>query len=721
MRGVIVVGHTERHKDVKRPLPEPFPSRAECEASEVADEPGRESCHNGTGGPGRPDRKEEAMFMNPGRFKAAFWGLSVSLALIPASAYGQAEPCVQPPSGLVSWWPGEGDAGDVADNNVGLPLNGTTFEAAVVQQGFSFDGVNDLVSVPAAPNLDLREALTLEVWVRPAETTASLFRLILGKPSGYQLVILPDGRLRFAFPSGGGGLVNRSVDSTSLLPGGVFTHVAATFDSATGLAEVYVNGALENGAAEPGTIDSVDTPVQMGGFMDPIFTGSFLPGVVDEATIYSRALSDSEIQAIVLAGPAGKCNAPRADAGPDQVVNEGDEVLLDGSSSSDPLDRTLTFLWMQIAGPEVALNLSDPARPRFIAPFVPVGGATLSFQLVVNNGLADSAPDEVDVHVKNVNNPPVADAGSDQIVGEGTQVTLDGGSSYDEDGDAFGFAWAQTAGPTVSLSDPTSPSPTFTAPMVGPGGETLTFELSVNDGIDTSTDTVNVIVENVNHVPVANAGIDQTADEGTIVLLDGSASRDPDQDPLTYTWTQVDGTPVVLSDASSPTPAFTAPEVAQGGDTLTFRLVVNDGLLDSAPDEVAISVLDSNDPPACDLARAMPDVLWPPDHKLQEVSVEGVSDPEGEPVTIRVTQVTQDEPVSGTSGGDSSPDAVLQEQGVLLRVERVGGGNGRVYVVHFAATDPGGAKCTGTARVIVPDSSSGDAVDDGQAYDSTTP
>jgi concanavalin A-like lectin/glucanase superfamily protein/K319-like protein len=660
------------------------------------------------------------MSMSPGTSRTIFWVLSVSLALIPVRAYAQEEACVQPPPGLVSWWPGEGDAVDVADGNDGLPLNGTAYEAAVVQQGFSFDGVDDLVSVPVASNLDLRIALTLEGWVRPAETTAPLFRLILGKPSGYQLVILPDGRLRFAFPSGSGGQVNRSVDSTSLLPGGVFTHVAATFDFAAGLAKIYVNGALENSTAEPAPIDSVATPLQIGGFTDQIFTGSFLRGVVDEPAIYSRALSDSEIQTIAFAGPAGKCRAPRADAGPDQVVNEGDAVLLDGSGSGDPLDRTLTFHWAQIAGPEVALNLSDTARPLFTAPFVPVGGATLTFQLVVNNGLTDSAPDEVDVHVKNVNHPPVADAGADEVVGEGTQVTLDGAMSYDEDGEPLGFAWTQTAGPTVILSDPASPSPTFTAPMVGPGGETLSFDLTVSDGIDTSTDSVDVVVENINHVPVADAGSDQTVDERTIVLLDGSASSDPDEDPLTYSWIQVGGTPVVLSDPSSPTPTFMAPDVAQGGDTLIFRLQVNDGFVDSAPDEVVISVLDANDRPACDLARAVPDVLWPPDHKMHEVSVQGASDPDGDPVTIRVTRVTQDEPVSGTSGGDTGPDAVLPDQGgLLLRAERAVGGNGRVYVVYFSATDPGGASCSGTVRVIVPDKGSGTAVDDGQLYDST--
>src|SRR5207249_8178505 len=70
---------------------EPFPARGECGPSETIDEPGSESCHNGTGGPGQPDRKEEAMIMSPGMSKAAFWVLSVSLLLIPVHAYGQGE------------------------------------------------------------------------------------------------------------------------------------------------------------------------------------------------------------------------------------------------------------------------------------------------------------------------------------------------------------------------------------------------------------------------------------------------------------------------------------------------------------------------------------------------------------------------------------------------------------------------------------------------------
>ena len=92
---------------------------------------------------------------------------------------------------------------------------------------------------------------------------------------------------------------------------------------------------------------------------------------------------------------------PVADAGPDQEnLNEGDEVFLDGSDSSDPgpVD-TLTFSWTQTGGP-LTVNLADAetATPSFNAP----DNGTYTFQLVVNDGTDDSAPDTMDVTVENV-------------------------------------------------------------------------------------------------------------------------------------------------------------------------------------------------------------------------------------------------------------------------------------------------------------------------------
>ena len=115
---------------------------------------------------------------------------------------------------------------------------------------------------------------------------------------------------------------------------------------------------------------------------------------------------------------------------------------------------------------------------------------------------------------------------------------------------------------------------------------------------------------------IADTAADQTKNEGSSVTLEGTGSQDPDGDPLFYAWTQVEGPPVQLFDASSPTPTFTAPFVNAGGATVVFQLVVNDGELDSEPAEVHITVLNVNDPPACDLAQATPASLWPPNHKL---------------------------------------------------------------------------------------------------------
>lgn len=175
-----------------------------------------------------------------------------------------------------------------------------------------------------------------------------------------------------------------------------------------------------------------------------------------------------------------------ADAGPDQTVDEGTLVTLDGSRSSDPDGDTLTFLWTQLGGPGVPLDMSNPVRPTFIAPSVPAGGATLTFELTVSDGTVTSA-DVVNITVKNVNRPPVADAGAPQTVNEGSAVTLDGSASFDPDGEALTFSWVQTAGPAVTLADANTAQASFIAPFVGQEGAMLTLTLTVSDGIDAAT------------------------------------------------------------------------------------------------------------------------------------------------------------------------------------------------------------------------------------------
>lgn len=152
--------------------------------------------------------------------------------------------------------------------------------------------------------------------------------------------------------------------------------------------------------------------------------------------------------------------------------------------------------------------------------------------------------------------------------------------------------------------------------------------------------------------------------------------------------------------------------------TGTFTAIDAGGYHSLAIREVVLNV---NDPPVCSLGQPTPASLWPPTHTLASVGIVGVADPDNDQITITVTGVTQDEPVNGLGDGDTSPDAVLQGSTALLRAERSGTGNGRVYQLTFTAGDNQGGSCIGRVKVQVPHSRRGTAVEDGQLYDSTLP
>ncbi|MCL4303694.1 MAG: VCBS repeat-containing protein [Anaerolineae bacterium] len=199
------------------------------------------------------------------------------------------------------------------------------------------------------------------------------------------------------------------------------------------------------------------------------------------------------------------------------------------------------------------------------------------------------------------NQAPIANAGNDQSVNTGAVVTLNGSSSSDPDDDTpLTFSWTQTGGPTVTLSDATAQSPTFTAP-VDPA--TLTFSLAVTDALGLAASTPDTIIVTVNNqAPVADAGNDQSVNTSSLVTLDGSISSDPDGDtPLTYAWSQIGGPAVSLSNAATASPGFFAPSDPA---VLTFSLTVTDslGAAGATPDTIIVTV--NNQAP---VANAGPD------------------------------------------------------------------------------------------------------------------
>jgi len=131
-----------------------------------------------------------------------------------------------------------------------------------------------------------------------------------------------------------------------------------------------------------------------------------------------------------------------------------------------------------------------------------------------------------------------------------------------------------------------------------------------------------------------------------------------------------------------------------------------------------------NQSPVCTGATASPSTLWPPNHQMVPISITGVTDPDGNPVTITATSITQDEAVreTGIGSGNTAPDARLSL--LAVRAERNGNpktpGNGRVYHIDFTADDGNGGQCTGTVNVCVPhDQGKGSTcVDGGPLYNS---
>jgi lysophospholipase L1-like esterase len=184
---------------------------------------------------------------------------------------------------------------------------------------------------------------------------------------------------------------------------------------------------------------------------------------------------------------------PTANAGPDQQVNSGHLVTLDGSNSSDPDGVLVSHAWQQTGGtPSVSLENANSSRATFTAPAVGPGGASFTFRLTVEDNSGATNSDTCTVHL---NGPPVADAGRNQQVTANATVTLDGSGSTDADDGIASYTWIQISGDSVSLINPTSARASFIAPAAGPSGSTLVFRISVTDhlGLQSSDDcTVSV-------------------------------------------------------------------------------------------------------------------------------------------------------------------------------------------------------------------------------------
>jgi len=462
--------------------------------------------------------------------------------------------------------------------------------------------------------------------------------------------------------------------------------------------------------------------------------------------------------------------APVAEGGAGQLVQVGTTVTLDGSNSYDPEQLPLTYTWAVNDAPEgSAATISDPAA---VSPeFTPDIEGIYLVRLVVNDGQLDSLPADFvivaqpepvvllqdgetcgadlecestfcNASVCEVNDAPIADAGTSQELLLGQTATLDGSGSSDPEGFAITYAWAFVETPdgsTVALSDPSATQPTFTPDLAG----IYAVQLVVNDGdLDSTPDSVAVVAVapegtgkdvgedctgdnecnsdfcnsnlcEVNDPPVADAGASQSLEVGQVAMLDSSASNDPEGYALGYSWTLLEapaGSTAALSDATAASPTLT-PDVA---GIYSVQLVVDDGALFSVPSTVAVvatapenpglpdgdsctdgvdcnsgycntsNLCEVDDPPVAEAGTSQ--LLEPGDTAALDGS--GSSDPEGQALTYSWAFI--EKPATSTA---TLSDAAAVAPTFTLDVEGI-------YTLQLVVNDGGQSSVPDTVAVV---------------------
>lgn len=334
--------------------------------------------------------------------------------------------------------------------------------------------------------------------------------------------------------------------------------------------------------------------------VQPVFT----PDVVGDYTlglVVSDGVDTSEMNYVVVSVVSGD-QKPVADCGPDVETTVDVAASLDGSASYDPEGAELEYMWTLSDLPDCSgLDATSVVNGAGATPsVVPDCEGVFTVTLVVSDGINYSDPSICTVEAGGVNDRPIASAGPSVSLGACADdpMPLDGTGSYDPEDDELSYSWSLYAAPSAStvtdadFDDPTLPSPHFDWDVPG----TYTFQLQVNDGeLDSAPDLVSITIGESadNRAPIANAGesqeIDETADctsssyvwtcedcSAVDIELDGSASRDPDDDSMSYTWSESTGTVTFAARYSALTDATIPAQSAAYGtaNSITFDVTL---------------------------------------------------------------------------------------------------------------------------------------------------
>ena len=232
----------------------------------------------------------------------SLWRISLVFAVLCLPWARSRADCLPLPSGLLGAWSGDGTTADLLAVHPGSLQSGATYATGLVNQCFSLNGTSSYVDLGAwSPG----SQWTVEAWVKPSATPTGR-RSVLGGYGGNTDwgITMSDGQFGASIRASGGGVL--TVFSGVMAATNTWYHLAGTCDGT--VAKIYVNGVLRATNLVDSGYSGYSGSARIGG--EACCGGNNFPGLVDEAAIYSRALTDAEVAAIFNAGSSGKCPTP---------------------------------------------------------------------------------------------------------------------------------------------------------------------------------------------------------------------------------------------------------------------------------------------------------------------------------------------------------------------------------------------------------------------------